>query len=260
MNCSFDFLHHTIRGKESFIDYHSHSNFELVYYVNGMGTTNLGNETYRYTDRSFTLIPPGCEHNEYRATDTEVIFICFYYNHDPVNLDTGLFTDRDGTVYQLLKSIMDEMGGRKSYFDMAIHGLLCQLIAEVCRYSEPPDNPPVRPTGRQEADEKIRYAKNFLKQYCSEKIDLTGLAHNLGYSYDHFRHLFKRSTGYSPSQYMIRNRIEQAKKKLTDTDIIITTIGLECGFSNPAQFSMMFKKDTGLTPTTYRDQFSRAKL
>jgi AraC-like DNA-binding protein len=251
LNCSFDFLHHTVREKQSYIDFHSHASFELVYYVSGRGTTEIGKETHRYDDRSFTLIQPGFKHSEFRETDTEVVFVCFYYDHEPISLPNGIYTDKEGAVHRILRGIMEELSGKKSYYDLTIQGLLCQLIVAVGRCISRPI--------RQEASDKVTYAKRFMEQYCSEKIDLQGLARSLGYSYDHFRHFFKQSTGYSPSQFMIRNRIEQAKRMLIDTDRAVTAIAFECGFSNAPQFSMMFRKDTGLPPKAYRDQFSRFK-
>lgn len=250
MNCSFDFMQHVIREKHTYTDYHCHPNFELVYYFRGEGTTALGKDTYRYQPGSFTISKPGVMHNEYRDSETEIFFTGFYCDHDSVYLDNGLYEDKDGTLYRIVTSMMEEMRGRKSLFDLAIHGLLCQMIAEAVRLSGR--------TSRQEASDKVRYARNYLEQYCTEKIDLNALAVNLGYSYEHFRHFFKKSTGYPPSQYVIRNRILKAKTLLAETERSITDIGLECGFSNTAQFSMMFKKDTGLAPKAYREQYARS--
>lgn len=247
MNCSLDYLHHLVRERESYVDYHNHPNYELVYYVNGKGTTEIGKNLYRYDNHTFTLIQPGCMHNEFHETETEVIFICFYYNCDPVILKNGIYHDTDGTLYRILMHMLEEMRSRKSFLELAIHGLLCQMIALAARLSDR--------TVKHEAGEKIKYAKKYLEQYCSEKIDLKALAHNLGFSYDYFRHIFKRSTGYSPAQYMIQNRFERAKKMLLGTDKKITDIALECGFSNTPQFSMMFRKNTGMTPKTFRDQY-----
>lgn len=252
MNCSFDFLHYAVRERKTYTDYHCHPNFELVYYISGEGTTALGRETYCYKPGVFTISKPGVMHNEYRDSETEIIFIGFYCDHNSVYLENGLYEDKDGTVYRIVAAMLEEMSGRNNLFDLAIHGLLCQMIAAASRLSGR--------MVRQEVSDKVRYAKNYLEQYCSEKVDLKRLAANLGYSYEHFRHFFKSSTGYSPSQYLIRNRIKKAKRLLTETGSSVTYIGLECGFSNTAQFSMMFRRDTGLAPKAYREQITRSRL
>ncbi len=251
MNCSFDFMQHAVRERQTYTDYHCHPNFELVYYISGEGTTALGKETYRYFPGAFTISKPGVMHNEYRDSETEILFACFYCDHDSVDLDNGLYEDKDGTLLRIVTAMMEELRGRKRLFDLAIHGLLCQMIAEASRLGGR--------TTRQEASEKVRYAKNYLEQYCSEKIDLQALAGNLGYSYEHFRHFFKQSTGYPPSQFVIRNRIKKAKSLLAETGRSITDIGIECGFSNTAQFCMMFRKDTGLAPKAFRESYARSE-
>ncbi|MCQ6558607.1 AraC family transcriptional regulator [Paenibacillus mendelii] len=252
MNFSFDFLHHTVREGQSRIDDHSHANYELVYYVNGTGTTKIGDTCYPYSGGTFTIIQPGCKHDEYRETDTEVIFICFYYDNDRVRFDNGLYEDREGTIRGLLEQMLSELGSKENYYDISLHGLLCQLIAASVRLVSGPL--------KQETSDKVIYAKKYMEQYCTDKIDMVELAGSLGYSYDHFRHFFKQKTGYSPTQYMIRNRLEQAKRMLLYTDKTATEVALECGFSNAPQFSMMFKKDTGSSPRAYREHFLHQNL
>jgi len=244
MNVSLDFLYHVDRAGNSHIDDHSHANYELVYYVSGSGTTRIGQQKYTYSANTFSIIHPGCKHNEYRETNTDVIFTCFYFDHSRLSLDNGLYEDEDSTVLKLLHQMIKELGSKERYYDVTLQGLLCQLIAAAGRRM----NRQVGP----ELSEKVSYAQKYMEQYCTEKIDLLHLSRHLGYSYDHFRHFFKLQTGYSPTQFIIRNRIQLAKQQLAHTNKSATEIALECGFSNPPQFSMMFKKETGLSPVAYR--------
>ncbi len=60
-------------------------------------------------------------------------------------------------------------------------------------------------------------------------------------------------TGKTPSRYIRAFRLARAKKLLTQTDRSITSIALETGFSTPEYFSRVFKQETGMTPTGYRE-------
>jgi AraC family transcriptional activator of pobA len=244
VNVSLDFLHHTVRERNSSVIYHTHSNYEVVYYVRGSGLTSLGKDQLAYEAGTFTVIQPGCSHNELRLAETEVIFLCFYFDNQPVCLKTGFYRDSDGRIGRILQAMKEELTDKRRWYDLALYGLLCQLIAELSGYMSEP--------GAGEVAEKVRYASAFMEQYCCGKIDLQGLAANLGYSYDHFRHFFKQRTGYSPTQFIIRNRVLQAKQLLTQTDKPISMIAEECGFSNAPQFSLIFKQDTGRSPNAYR--------
>ncbi len=58
--------------------------------------------------------------------------------------------------------------------------------------------------------------------------------------------------GHNPSAYILKLRIDRAKKKLASENTSITDIADECGFYDLAYFSRTFKKQTGITPSQYR--------
>ena len=249
MNCSFDLFFAVVRDAESYIDFHSHAGFEIVYYVSGSGTTTIGNDQYPYGSGQFTIIPPGHKHDEYRRDETRVMFAVFSYDPVPIPLPAGIYRDdADGTVRKLLEKMAAELQSKNRFYHLKLNCILTELIIEAGRIigSEAPNE-------TQEANEKLGYAKNYMEQYFYEKVDLTDLAKTLGYSYHYFRHQFKDKTGYSPIQYVIRKRIDQAKKLLTGSSQPITTIAMECGFSTPPQFCTLFKKYVGISPKQYRD-------
>ena len=74
----------------------------------------------------------------------------------------------------------------------------------------------------------------------------------MNFSYDYFQHRFKEITGYSPQQFLIHRRIEAAQTMLTDNSGNCTEIAQRCGFSNSAQFSALFKRETGYSPQQWR--------
>ena len=61
-------------------------------------------------------------------------------------------------------------------------------------------------------------------------------------------------------QYILRAKIEQANFLLTDTNKSISEISRELGFSDNHNFSRTYKRLTGLTPSEYRDTFSKRLL
>jgi AraC family transcriptional regulator len=58
--------------------------------------------------------------------------------------------------------------------------------------------------------------------------------------------------GTSPYQYLLQQRVEQAKQLLKQTDRSIMDIALECGFNSHSHLSKQFRQLTGVTPKTYR--------
>lgn len=70
-----------------------------------------------------------------------------------------------------------------------------------------------------------------------------------------FKRRFKEATGYAPLDYVQHLRIEEAKRRLERTGRSIEDIGFEVGYDNTAFFRRLFKRVTGVTPSTYRRKF-----
>ena len=96
-------------------------------------------------------------------------------------------------------------------------------------------------------EKAIAYMKDHLEKSPSEICAVTGL------SYVHFIRRFKDFTGFSPGDYLKHQRIRRAKELLLGTNLLIKEISLLCGFENEYYFSNCFRKNSGLSPTQFRN-------
>lgn len=96
--------------------------------------------------------------------------------------------------------------------------------------------------------------KEYIAANESAEIAIADLASLTGYSSVHFTRMFKKSTGQTPREYLIRHRIGKAKQLLTNTDLLITEIAYQSGFGSHAHFTTQFHRLTGVTPQLYRSQ------
>lgn len=80
------------------------------------------------------------------------------------------------------------------------------------------------------------------------------MAQEVGMSKYYFCRLFKQSTGISPHQYLIQQRLERAKQLLLQSKLSITKIAQTVGFSEQSQLTRHLKRATGLTPKQLRNQ------
>jgi AraC family transcriptional regulator len=99
---------------------------------------------------------------------------------------------------------------------------------------------------------KLRQVTEFIAVNYANEIKLTELAHVAGMSDFHFAREFKRSTGTTPHQYLIKFRIERAKALLSEHELPLAEVGLRSGFSHQSHFTRLFRKITGTTPQLYR--------
>ncbi len=83
-------------------------------------------------------------------------------------------------------------------------------------------------------------------------LSLTELAEVINISPTYFASLFKQIMRISPRQYVIQQRVEQAKLMLSKTDLAIADIALQVGFSSQSHLTQHFKRFTGKTPKQIR--------
>jgi AraC family transcriptional regulator len=102
------------------------------------------------------------------------------------------------------------------------------------------------------SDQKLRRVEGFIAENFAEDISLTELAHVAGMSSFHFAREFKKATGITPHQYLIKFRVDQAKSLLADNDLPLVEVGLMSGFSHQSHFTRLFRRITGTTPHLYR--------
>lgn len=99
---------------------------------------------------------------------------------------------------------------------------------------------------------KVRIVKDYVEAHLHEKISLSTMAGQIRMSPYHFGRLFKQSTGLSPHQYLMEQRILKAKELLADHRLTIAEISQWSGFNSRAHFTTTFRKRVGKTPSEYR--------
>ncbi len=120
------------------------------------------------------------------------------------------------------------------------------LIKEL---QENPDSP--RMVGTEQTN-RLRSMISYINQNYPEKMTLSQIAKTAGVSEREATRCFKKCIGQSPMEYLIKYRLNQAKKLLLETDMSITSICQQCGFSDSAYFGKVFRRSYGMTPREYR--------
>lgn len=98
----------------------------------------------------------------------------------------------------------------------------------------------------------LRRVKEYIQAHLEENISLRRMADLVPMSQYHFGRLFKQSTGLSPHQYVLRQRIAKAKELLADEHLSIGEISHQLGFASRSHFTTVFGNLAGTTPSNYR--------
>ena len=101
--------------------------------------------------------------------------------------------------------------------------------------------------------DSIQHAMKHLESHYRQNISLDDLAETTRMNKYHLAKEFKRYTGFSPHDYLIWIRINQAKILLRSTNLPANKIAHEVGIHDINNFNYLFKKKVGMTPIQYRN-------
>src|SRR5262249_15826418 len=103
---------------------------------------------------------------------------------------------------------------------------------------------------------RLRRIREFVDANLQEEFSLKEIAESVGLSTAHFSQMFRKSTGESPHQFVLRQRIERGKEMLRAPEGRILDIAIACGFKTQQHFARVFRKLCGASPTEYRKEFA----
>jgi len=95
---------------------------------------------------------------------------------------------------------------------------------------------------------------NYIKQHLAESLTIDKLSALACMSKATFFRLFKREFGLTPVEFIIRERLGEAKRLLRHPLASVADVCLRAGFNNLSYFQSLFKKYEGVTPGAYRKQ------
>lgn len=157
---------------------------------------------------------------------------------------------RDETVHWLMESMRHELLDQRTPSLLCLRGLAQTLAVHLLRHYRAPQGVIRRSNALQAY--KLRKVINAMNAQLGDEFSLAGLARTAELSEYHFSRMFKRATGFSPSQYFIGLRMARARQLLIETQRSVIDIGLEVGYSSPSHFSQVFRREVGVTPSAYR--------
>ena len=260
---------------ESSISEHKHDFFELVYVCEGKAEHIFENKTVIIQQGDFFLINLNSAH-QYRkiGDDRELrvincLFLPQFIDDSLKNarsfqdiLDnyllrygTGkfeeaptqkIFHDDSGFVGLLANIILQEFQEKQAGYTDIIRNLLLTLIIYLVRSENPADCSATTKT--------LRDVKRYVAEHYAEPLRLSDICKQLNFSLPYVSTLFRRESGITFRNYLIRVRIEKACLLLRASNMNIQEITHLIGYTDPAFFYKSFRREIGLTPDEYRRQ------
>src|SRR6267142_214402 len=102
---------------------------------------------------------------------------------------------------------------------------------------------------------RLRRIKELVHVKMEDDLSLDEMAQSVGLSTAHFGRMFRKSTGETPHQFVLRQKIERAKAMLRAPDARILDVAVACGFKTQQHFAQVFRDVCRVSPTEYRQDF-----
>jgi len=258
---------------------HAHSFIELVLVVSGQGIHQLTNSS---TGKTFSggilfgdviLLRPGDNHAFRCCRNLKLYNILFrpeIITSSNSNLWSlpGLAALAEGGSSQklhcdaesknrletLAKKLKQELKLHLPGYQIAAESILTEILVVTGRLAPLP----WLPNSSEEGDEKlfrqqlVNRAICLMEEKSEQGISVAELALSLRVSTSHLTRTFKAICGLTPSDYMLRFRLEKVKSMLLETDLPVENIALLNGFCDPSHLSRHFRRLEGCTPSEFR--------
>ena len=150
---------------------------------------------------------------------------------------TDISLERQERLWQAAHVTRDLAGMKQAYL-----ALCAELTEQIGRV-----------TFRSSTEQAVNEVKLYMEQnYADPAISLTTLAERVGLSPSYLGQVFSRQLGVSCVDYLAKIRMEEAARKLTETNLTVQQVSESIGILNTSYFYTLFKKAYGMTPHRYR--------
>jgi AraC family L-rhamnose operon regulatory protein RhaS len=251
---------------------HKHTYYEIIFILKGHGIHTINGNTFDYSEGDVFLLGPEDYHDFAIHEVTEFCFIRFNESiqkppaedkdtpWQPI-VKTLLTTSSQsrGTLvvdkqekqklHYLLTVLEEEYKRDQSpYFAIIRDSLLRSMLVILARnlFSQTPS----RPLANDSVEAILMYIRQHI--YQPGKLTIDHLADVFHYAPAYISLFFKKQTGESLKQYIIKHKIKLIEARLLYSPLTLAQIADEFGYTDESHFCKQFRKYTGSTPGAFR--------
>lgn len=155
-----------------------------------------------------------------------------------------------GLASALRAELRTESGPQRLYLGSLANVLAAHLIRNYSAKSGL-EHAPVEAAGLSRST--LATVTDYVGDNLARDLTLSELAGVACMSLYHFSRLFKQSTGLSPHQYVIHQRVQRARELLSSTELSVTEVSMAVGFSHQSHLAQHTRRLLGVPPTSLRN-------
>lgn len=174
----------------------------------------------------------------------------FCFSHGPS--DSTIYLQQRRLIYTLLQTTMPD----QLFVEEVTFAILQQALAHTYQNSPPHKNK----SSHQPHDDLVHDVKAFLASRFKEAVTLQEIATAVYSSPYHLSRIFRKSTGFTIHNYLNQLRLRTALGYVAQSDVSLSDLSLELGYSSHSHFTSAFRRAFGTAPSAFRASASSKKL
>jgi AraC-like DNA-binding protein len=231
---------------------HSHPFWQLDYYENVSGLKlKLEDKTLSTNDKVIILVPSYAPHSI--ATLSKCICYAIKFEADDTKfsgIKSGLIPY--GEYEDTFNRIFEMMPVKNDIEKEILENYLSILLLKINQKNG------FSASNGTQGDSRIAASIDYIESNLLEKLTAEKLSNAANMSTTHFTRLFQKEIGVTPMRFIRKKKIEKAEKMLLFSDFNVSQIADALSYPDLHTFSRAFKKETGKSPSLYRDkEFSK---
>lgn len=247
---------------------HSHEFFQMIFCQSGHGSITVRDTKYTARPGFVYLAGPGVLHAVETAGDLTLLETKFSAYGAFEKLVSGLpdvfYIGDDPSALELLRQTIQEGFHKREQYSRAADAFYLLFWVRVARKLGPPWEPkPVESNHayldalgerKPDMDTLMIQLRDYIEANLTQPITLDMLASRVHFNKTYFVKRFKELWGFSPMKYVSNLRLQQAERLLLTTELPLSQIAQQCGFSSLHYFSRKFSESYGISPQAYRSR------
>ncbi|MGI6184532.1 MAG: helix-turn-helix domain-containing protein [Candidatus Fimadaptatus sp.] len=151
---------------------------------------------------------------------------------------------------EIMERIFSEYSAREFGYALSVRAEIMRLFVKILRDWHEHDAP-----GLPDAQSlsQLQRAYEYIEANCAGNVTLADVARHCSMSYTAFSRFFSRHAGCSFTDALLLTRVKRSMRLINSTDMSITEIAAQTGFSSTSHYIRCFKSVTGKTPLKYRE-------
>ncbi|MBE6787858.1 MAG: helix-turn-helix domain-containing protein [Ruminococcaceae bacterium] len=244
---------------------HWHENLEVCKLVKGDAVFTIEDKKYKFSEGDIVIIPGKSLHmlecegdhladvfliplHKSRSVITEFPAVPCFITHEQITAIDGL----EQEINYLFERINCEFSDKKPYYASIAFAYALNVICVLSR------NFNIQKIQRVKNAEILEPVLNEIRTDATNaEYSLSYFAKKLGYTTEYFSYIFKEYAGVGFKSFLDRQRIEEAKRIMVQSDVSISQLAIICGYNNVRTFNNRFKELENMNPSQFQKTVSK---